>query len=121
MREIRQSGSEGGGFEFNRFPLPLSSTNGRATRFLNCCWLPSVITNGRLGMRGVHGMFGRLSLQVKIIGIIAATVMVVLGVSTLIATFLTRDPVESELYHKALDQARLTAHQIAAPDTLARP
>src|SRR5271157_3017663 len=24
MREIRQSGSEGGGFEFNRFPLPLS-------------------------------------------------------------------------------------------------
>ena len=25
MREIRQSGSEGGGFEFNRFPLPLSS------------------------------------------------------------------------------------------------
>ena len=24
MREIRQSGSEGGGFEFNRFSLPLS-------------------------------------------------------------------------------------------------
>ena len=47
--------------------------------------------------------------------------MVVLGVSTLIATFLTRDPVESELYNKALAQARLTAHQIAAPDTLARP
>jgi signal transduction histidine kinase len=66
-------------------------------------------------------MFGRLSLQVKIIGIIAATVMVVLGVSTLIATFLTRDPVESELYRKALSQARVTAHQIAAPDTLARP
>jgi signal transduction histidine kinase len=72
-------------------------------------------------MLGVNGMFGRLSLQVKIIAIFAATVMVVLGVSTLIATFLTRDPVESELYHKALDQARLTAHQIAAPDTLARP
>jgi signal transduction histidine kinase len=71
-------------------------------------------------MLGVNGMFGRLSLQVKIVGIIAATVMVVLGLSTLIATFLTRDPVESELYHKALDQARLTAHQIAAPDTLAR-
>ena len=66
-------------------------------------------------------MFDRLSLQVKIIVIFAATVMVVLGVSTLIATFLTRDPVESELYRKALAQARLTAHQIAAPDTLARP
>ena len=66
-------------------------------------------------------MFDRLSLQVKIIGIIAATVMVVLGVSTLIATFLTRDPVEAELYRKALVQARETARQIAAPDTLARP
>ena len=66
-------------------------------------------------------MFDRLSLQVKVIVIFTVTVMVVLGVSTLIATFLTRDPVESELYHKALAQARLTAHQIAAPDTLARP
>jgi len=66
-------------------------------------------------------MFDRLSLQVKIIVIFAVTVMVVLGVSTLIATFLTRDPVESELYRKALAQARQMAHQIAAPDTLARP
>jgi len=66
-------------------------------------------------------MFERLSLQVKVIGIFAATVMVVLVVSTLIATFLTRDPVEGELYRKALAQARQTARQIAAPDTLARP
>ena len=66
-------------------------------------------------------MFFRLSLQVKIIGIFAATVMVVLAVSTVIATYLTNDPVESELYNKSLAQARLTAHQIAAPDTLARP
>jgi signal transduction histidine kinase len=66
-------------------------------------------------------MFGRLSLQVKIIAIFGITVMVVLGVSTLLATFLTRDPVESELYRKALSQARLTAHHLAAPDTLARP
>ena len=66
-------------------------------------------------------MFDRLSLQVKIIVIFTATVMVVLGVSTLIATFLTRDPVEGELYRKAMAQAQLTAHQIAAPDTLARP
>ncbi len=66
-------------------------------------------------------MFDRLSLQVKIIVIFAATVMVVLGVSTLLATFLTRDPVEGELYRKAIAQAQLTAHQIADPDTLARP
>lgn len=66
-------------------------------------------------------MVDRLSLQVKIIGIFAVTVMVVLVVSTLIATFLTRDPVESELYSKALAQARQTAHQIAAPEILARP
>ena len=66
-------------------------------------------------------MFDRLSLQVKIIVIFTATVMVVLAVSTLLATFLTRDPVEGELYRKALAQAQLTAHQIAAPDTLARP
>src|SRR5579872_2097322 len=66
-------------------------------------------------------MFQRLSLQVKIIGIIAATVMVVLAVSTLIATFLTRDPVEGELYRKALVQARDTAREIAALDMLARP
>ena len=72
-------------------------------------------------MLGVNGMFGRLSLQVKIIAIFGISVMVVLAVSTLLATFLTRDPVESELYRKALSQARLTAHQLAAPDTLARP
>ena len=83
--------------------------------------LPSIMTNGSLGMLGVNRMFDRLSLQVKIIVIFAVTVMVVLGVSTLIATFLTRDPVESELYRKALAQARQMAHQIAAPDTLARP
>jgi two-component system NtrC family sensor kinase len=65
-------------------------------------------------------MFDRLSLQVKIIVIFAATVMAVLGVSTVIATYLTQDPVESELYRKALAQARLTAHQLGAPDTLAR-
>jgi two-component system, NtrC family, sensor kinase len=66
-------------------------------------------------------MFDRLSLQVKIIGIITATVMVVLVVSTLIATFLTQDPVEGELYRRALDQAQLTAHQLASPDTLSKP
>ncbi len=35
MREIRPSGSEGGGFEFNRFSLPLSShAKARASAFL---------------------------------------------------------------------------------------
>ncbi len=67
-------------------------------------------------------MFDRLSLQVKIIGIITATVMVALGVSTIIASFLTiSEPVEGELYRKALAQAQLTAHQIAAPEVLAKP
>jgi len=89
--------------------------------FMSPRGLPSIMTNGSLGMLGVNRMFDRLSLQVKIIVIFAVTVMVVLGVSTLIATFLTRDPVESELYRKALAQARQMAHQIAAPDTLARP
>jgi len=83
--------------------------------------LPSVKTNGSLSMLGVNGMFDRLSLQVKIIGIIAVAVVAVLAVSTLIATFLTRDPVEGELYRKALAQAQLTAHQIAAPDIMAKP
>ena len=78
------------------------------------------MTNGSLNVLGVNRMFDRLSLQVKIIVIFTVTVMVVLGLSTLIATFLTRDPVESELYHKALVQALQTAHQIASPDTLAR-
>ena len=86
-----------------------------------CRGLPSFNTNGSLKVPGVKSMFERLSLQAKIIAIVGVTVMVVLGVSTLIATFLTRDPVESELYQKALAQARLTAHQIAASDTLARP
>lgn len=83
--------------------------------------LPSTITNGSLSMLGVKRMFDRLSLQAKVIGIIGVTVMVVLVISTLITTFLTRDPVESELYRKALSQARATSHQIVALGTLAHP
>jgi hypothetical protein len=33
MREIRPSGSEGGGFEFNRFSLPLSAVHGSLEAF----------------------------------------------------------------------------------------
>ena len=56
--------------------------------------------------------FTRLGLQGKIIAIIAATVILVVGVSTYIAMWLTRLPVEEEIYRKALQQARLTAYQL---------
>ena len=49
--------------------------------------------------------FTRLGLQGKIIAIIAATVILVVGVSTYIAMWLTRLPVEEEIYRKALQQA----------------
>jgi len=57
--------------------------------------------------------FGRFSLQSKILIIIATTLVVVVGVSTYLALWLTRDPVEAEIYRKALAQARLTAHNLA--------
>ncbi len=60
----------------------------------------------------------RFGLQRKIIIIIAATVVFVVGVSTYIAMWLTRLPVEEEIYRKALAQARLTAHQLANKGTL---
>ena len=41
--------------------------------------------------------FGRFSLQSKIILIIAATVILVVGVSTFTAMWLTREPVEERL------------------------
>src|SRR6516162_323776 len=55
----------------------------------------------------------RLGLQSKIILIIAVTVMLVVSVSTYIAMWLTRLPVEEEIYRKALAQARLTAGTLA--------
>jgi two-component system, NtrC family, sensor kinase len=57
--------------------------------------------------------FGRFSLQSKINIIIATTVVLVVGISTYIAMWLTRDPVEAEIYRKALAQARLTAHDLS--------
>src|SRR2546423_13059254 len=56
--------------------------------------------------------FTRLGLQGKIIAIIAATVILVVGVSTYIAMWLTRLPVEEEIYRKALTQARLTSREL---------
>ena len=60
----------------------------------------------------------RLSLQSKIILIIATTVVLVVGVSTLIAMWLIREPVEEEIYRKALSQAVLTTHQLVTRDAL---
>ena len=57
--------------------------------------------------------FGRFSLQSKILIILATTVVLVVGISTYIAMWLTRDPVEAEIYRKALAQARLTAHNLS--------
>jgi len=65
--------------------------------------------------------FTRLGLQGKIIAIIAATVILVVGVSTYIAMWLTRLPVEEEIYRKALQQARLTAYQLADKGALQNP
>src|SRR6266581_4369847 len=65
--------------------------------------------------------FTRLGLQGKIIAIIAATVILVVGVSTYIAMWLTRLPVEEEIYRKALQQARLTAYQLADKVALQNP
>jgi signal transduction histidine kinase len=54
----------------------------------------------------------RFGLQGKIILIFTLAVICVVGVSTLIAMWLTRLPVETHIYRRALAQARLTAHQL---------
>ncbi len=54
----------------------------------------------------------RLGLQSKIVIIIAVTVIFVVAVSTVIAMVLTRQPVEEEIYRKAIAQARATAQQL---------
>jgi signal transduction histidine kinase len=53
----------------------------------------------------------RFGLQGKIVLIFTLAVICVVGVSTLIAMWLTRLPVETDIYRRALAQARLTAHQ----------
>jgi signal transduction histidine kinase len=65
--------------------------------------------------------FTRLGLQGKVTIIIAVTVISVVGVSTCIAMWLTRQPVEEEIYRKALAQARLTAHHLAYQGALENP
>jgi signal transduction histidine kinase len=56
--------------------------------------------------------FRRFGLQSKIIVIFAIVVITVAGVSTYIAMWLTRLPVETKIYRNALAQARSTAHQL---------
>jgi two-component system, NtrC family, sensor kinase len=65
--------------------------------------------------------FSRFSLQTKIVLIISVTVVVVVVVSTLIAMILTRQPVEEEIYRKALAQARATAQQLVNEHSLSNP
>ena len=61
------------------------------------------------------------SLQSKIIIIIIITVIIVVGGSTYIAAWLTREPVEEEIYRKAVSQAELTAHQLGDREALRVP
>lgn len=65
--------------------------------------------------------FSRSSLQTKVVLIISVTVVVVVVVSTLIAMILTRQPVEEEIYRKALAQARATAQQLVNEHSLSNP
>jgi two-component system NtrC family sensor kinase len=63
----------------------------------------------------------RFSLQIKIILIIASTVILVVGASTFTATWLTQEPVEEEIYRRAIAQARLTTPQLVDKDGLQSP
>ncbi|MGH9396355.1 MAG: ATP-binding protein [Terriglobia bacterium] len=63
----------------------------------------------------------RLGLQTKIIIIFVVAVVCLLTVSTFIAMLLTRQPVEEEVYRKALAQARLSAHNLVNDQALQDP
>ena len=62
-----------------------------------------------------------LGLQGKIIIFAALAFISVVGVSTYIATLLTRTMVEEEIYLKALAQARAAAHQLVSRRSLEDP
>src|SRR5215467_8008534 len=66
--------------------------------------------------------FSRSGLQAKILLMITITVVSVVAVSTyLAATWLTRLPIEEEIYRKALGQAKLTAHEVGNDAALRNP
>ncbi len=60
----------------------------------------------------------RFGLQSKIVLITAIAVILVVGVSTLTALWLTSGPVEEEVYRRALVLGRLTAPQLVSKDGL---
>lgn len=63
----------------------------------------------------------RLGLQTKIIIVFVVAVVCLLTVSTFITMLLTRQPVEEEVYRKALAQARLEAHNLVNDRALEDP
>lgn len=63
----------------------------------------------------------QLGLQTKIIIVFVVAVVCLLAVSTFIAMLLTRQPVEEEVYRRALAQARLAAHNLVNEQALANP
>ena len=63
----------------------------------------------------------RFGLQSKIIIILAAAVVSVVGLSTYLAMLLTRQLVEEAIYRKVLSQALATAHQLVNGHELAPP
>jgi two-component system NtrC family sensor kinase len=66
-------------------------------------------------------MFRKVGLQTKIILIFASAMVILVGISTVLAMFLTRQPVEEEVYRRALTQARLTAHNLVNDNALNNP
>ncbi|MGH9432257.1 MAG: sensor histidine kinase [Terriglobia bacterium] len=63
----------------------------------------------------------RFGLLTKIIIIFASAIIVLVGVSTVLAMILTRQPVEEEVYRRALTQARLTAQHLVNDRALNNP
>ena len=63
----------------------------------------------------------RFGLQSKIVLITATAVVLVVGVSTLTALWLTSGPVEEEVYRRALVMGRLTIPQLIGKDGLHNP
>jgi two-component system NtrC family sensor kinase len=63
----------------------------------------------------------RFSLQSKIILIIVSAVILVVSASTFTAMWLTQEPVEAEIYRRALAQARLTTPQLVDQNGLQNP
>ncbi len=66
-------------------------------------------------------MANRFGLLTKIIIIFASAVVVLVGISTVLAMFFTRQPVEEEVYRRSCTQARLTAHNLVNEHALNDP